>query len=159
AAWPRHGLQPGQGMTFFDLALRTESSLHPFGEPDDLIPTFTGVVRAEGEDGERQTVGRVRAWRINAGAAASAGEPLPDACDPHSHEPHVVHTLLFEPGGHAPREEVTDRFGLARKVEGDSGLTMTGAIVGTPSYMPPEIFNDVALVLGGEHDDREALGE
>ncbi|MBC8872543.1 MAG: protein kinase [Planctomycetes bacterium] len=32
---------------------------------------------------------------------------------------------------------VTD-FGLAKKVEGDSGLTVTGQILGTPGYMPPE---------------------
>ncbi|MDA1051420.1 MAG: protein kinase [Planctomycetota bacterium] len=32
---------------------------------------------------------------------------------------------------------VTD-FGLAKKLEGDSNLTGTGQILGTPSYMPPE---------------------
>ena len=33
--------------------------------------------------------------------------------------------------------KVTD-FGLAKKVEGDDGLTATGQILGTPGYMPPE---------------------
>ncbi len=35
------------------------------------------------------------------------------------------------------RLRVTD-FGLAKKVQGDSGLTGSGQVMGTPSYMPPE---------------------
>ena len=35
------------------------------------------------------------------------------------------------------RPRITD-FGLARSMEGGSGITVTGALVGTPAYMPPE---------------------
>jgi outer membrane protein assembly factor BamB len=35
------------------------------------------------------------------------------------------------------RVRVTD-FGLAKRIEGDSALTGTGQVLGTPSYMPPE---------------------
>lgn len=37
----------------------------------------------------------------------------------------------------ADRPRVTD-FGLAKRIEGDSALTGTGQVLGTPSYMPPE---------------------
>lgn len=58
----------------------------------------------------------------------------------YAHEKGVVHrdlkpaNILIDNDGQ-PR--VTD-FGLAKKVKGDSNLTASGQILGTPSYMPPE---------------------
>jgi Protein kinase domain len=58
----------------------------------------------------------------------------------YAHRHGVIHrdlkpaNILLDKNGN-PR--VTD-FGLAKKVEGDSGLTGSGQIMGTPSYMPPE---------------------
>jgi tetratricopeptide (TPR) repeat protein len=58
----------------------------------------------------------------------------------YAHERGVIHrdlkpaNILLDQSGN-PR--VTD-FGLAKKVQSDSGLTGSGQIMGTPSYMPPE---------------------
>jgi hypothetical protein len=46
--------EPEPAMTFFDLVLQTRSSLHPDGEPDDFISSFSGVIRAE--DGVRESL-------------------------------------------------------------------------------------------------------
>ncbi len=52
--------------------------------------------------------------------------------------------------------KVTD-FGLAKQTQGDSGLTGTGQILGTPSYMPPEQAAG-KLEQIGPHSDVYSLG-
>jgi WD40 repeat protein len=59
----------------------------------------------------------------------------------YAHERGILHrdlkpsNVLIESATDRPR--ITD-FGLARRLDGDSSLTMTGQVLGSPNFMPPE---------------------
>lgn len=82
---------------------------------------------------------RVSDGPLPAREAAELVKTLASAVE-YAHQKGIIHrdlkpaNVLLDQDG-TPR--LTD-FGLARQIESDSGLTATGQVMGTPSYMPPE---------------------
>jgi serine/threonine protein kinase/WD40 repeat protein len=77
----------------------------------------------------------------------------------YAHDKGVIHrdlkpsNILLDRDG---KPRITD-FGLAKRVEDPSGLTVTGQILGTPSFMPPEQAAGKLDAIG-PHSDVYALG-
>jgi serine/threonine protein kinase len=92
------------------------------------------------------------AGRLTVERAASIAAQVADGLD-FAHKNHVVHrdikpaNIMIEAGD---RVKVTD-FGIAKTLNSGEHLTMTGSLLGTPSYMSPE------QARGGEIDGRSDL--
>src|SRR5262249_6837990 len=77
----------------------------------------------------------------------------------YAHQQGILHrdlkpsNILIDPSGQ-PR--VTD-FGLAKQMKGDSDLTVSGQVLGSPNFMPPEQAAGKRLQIG-PHSDVYALG-
>ena len=110
-----------------------------------IVPIFE-VGRHEGQHYfsmgfvEGQGLGqKVAAGPLPPREAATLARQVAEAVQ-YAHEHGVIHrdlkpaNVLLDAKG---RPRVTD-FGLAKKLERDSGLTASGQVMGTPSYMPPE---------------------
>jgi eukaryotic-like serine/threonine-protein kinase len=96
---------------------------------------------------------RVRKGPIAYAQAAEWIRQMAEAVD-HAHAKKVLHRDL-KPSNvlidATLQAHITD-FGLAKTSESDSDLTATGAILGTPSYMPPEQAKGESNLIGPASD-------
>ena len=94
----------------------------------------------------------IASGRLPVERAAAIGAQIADALD-YAHAHHVVHrdikpaNVMLESGD---RVKVTD-FGIAKAIDSGEHLTITGSLLGTPSYMSPE------QARGGAIDGRSDL--
>ena len=107
--------------------------IYEIGDVDGQL--FYSMEYIEGQSLAQLITGAPIAPRKAAGYVKTIAEAME-----YAHQQGILHrdlkpsNVLIDQDG---RLHVTD-FGLAKRVESQSQLTLTGTIVGTPSYMPPE---------------------
>ena len=95
----------------------------------------------------------IREGRLPARRAARYSQAIADAIH-YAHQQGVLHrdlkpsNILIDENDQ-PR--ITD-FGLAKRVRGDLGLTATGEVLGSPSFMPPEQTSGKSAKVGPPSD-------
>jgi serine/threonine protein kinase len=109
-------------------------TIYDIGEADGL--SYLAMEFLEGTGLDKVIL---QAGRLGVDRAAGLGAQVADALD-FAHKNNVVHrdikpaNIMVEAGD---RVKVTD-FGIAKTLESADHLTMTGSLLGTPSYMSPE---------------------
>ena len=121
--------------------------IYDFGTHEEV--PFFALEYIEGQDLAKRIGGEPMPVRESAELAKSIAEAMQ-----YAHDGGVIHRDL-KPGNvlltkdNVPK--VTD-FGLAKEMEEDSGLSRTGAVVGTPAFMPPEQAEGLTEKIGPQSD-------
>jgi serine/threonine protein kinase len=116
-------------------------TIYDIGDADGLSYLAMEFIDGVGLDRVIANEGKLTVER-----AAMLAAQVADALD-FAHRNHVVHrdvkpaNIMIEPGD---RVKVTD-FGIAKVTDSGDHLTMTGSLLGTPSYMSPEQARGSAL--------------
>lgn len=156
---PIHEVGIGAGRHFFSMgfvdgqALNTRLKDGPLSpaEAATLVMVVAGAVQFAHEKGivHRDLKPANILLQQNSSASDSGSGDSAQADSRHSRQESVSVAASDTAERYTPK--ITD-FGLAKNIDADSGMTATGQIMGTPSYMPPEQASGAIEEIGPRSD-------